>query len=224
MRRPRRRAALAGAAVLVAAGAAAAVPALAGRGPAPAPAWLTAFTGYGSTSVAGSGASLAVSVAPERTSSRSVSHAALVVSARSYGDFAATVRMRTVRQLRAGGAGSPEPWEVAWVIWHYTDDQHFYALTLEADGWELSKEDPAYPGDERFLASGLTPRFPPGAAYTVGVVQVGDQITVSADGRVLARFTDASRPYLSGSAGFYAEDAQAVFDHIRISQLPTEGQ
>jgi hypothetical protein len=128
-----------------------------------------------------------------------------------------------VAQLRTGSAGKPNPWEVGWVIWHYTSDQHFYALTLEAGGWELSKQDPSYPGSERFLASGKDPRFPPGHAYAVGVVQVGDQITVSAGGRVLVRYTDSSHPYLSGSAGLYAEDASAVFDHIQISQLPAEG-
>jgi 1,2-diacylglycerol 3-beta-glucosyltransferase len=194
------------------------------RGSAQQPAWLTAFNGYGSTSVTGSGAGLAVSVAPERAAAASTSHAALVISAKTYGDLALTLRMRTDQQLRTGRSGHPEPWEVAWVLWHYTSNGRFYALTLEPTGWELSKQDPSYPGGERFLASGLTPRFPPGTAYTVGVVQVGDQITVSADGRFLARYTDRSDPYLGGAVGLYAEEARATFDRIAIGQLATGGQ
>jgi hypothetical protein len=177
------------------------------------------FNGYGATAITGSGASLAVQLDPAAAAARDVSHAALVVSDGDYGDFAATVRVRTLRQLRQGAAGKANPWEVGWVIWHYTSDQRFYALTLEPGGWVLSKQDPAYPGGERFLASGLAPRFQPGHQYTVGVVQTGAQMTVSADGQMLTRFTDTSSPYLSGAAGFYCEDAQVTFDNIRIRQL-----
>jgi hypothetical protein len=211
-------------AAVVMAGTAAVVGAEGLHGEAHSSAWMTAFNGYGSTTVAGSGAALAVSVAPERAASASTSHAALVITARTYGDLALTLSMRTEQQLRTGPAGHPKPWEVGWVLWHYTSDDRFYALTLEPTGWELSKQDPAYPGGERFLTSGLTPRFPPGTAYTVGVVQVGNQITVSADGRLLARYTDRSDPYLGGAVGLYAEDAEATFDHIAIGQLATGGQ
>lgn len=211
-------------AAVVVAGAAAAGVGEGLRGSALPSGWLTAFNGYGSTSVAGTGAALAVSVAPERAAAASTSHAALVVTARSYGDLALTLRLRTDQQLRTGPAGHPNPWEVAWVLWHYTSDDRFYALTLEPTGWELSKQDPSYPGGERFLASGLAPRFPPGTTYTVGVTQVGNQITVSADGRLLARYTDRSDPYTGGAVGLYTEDARATFDHIAIGQLTTGGK
>ena len=106
------------------------------------------------------------------------------------------------------------------MVWHYTSNQRFYALTLEATGWVLSKQDPAYPGGERFLASGKTPVFRLGATHTVGIVQIGDQMTVSADGHLLTQFTDTQRPYLTGAFGFYSEDAQASFGQIRLLQLP----
>jgi 1,2-diacylglycerol 3-beta-glucosyltransferase len=185
--------------------------------------WVTVFTGYGSVSVAGSGPSLTVSLSPAAATSPGTSHAGLVVSAASYTDFAATLRVRTVRQLRRGRAGKPHAWEVAWVIWHYTSNKRFYALTLEPTGWELSKQDSSYRGGERFLASGLRPAFEVGIPHTVGIVQVGDQITVSADGQVLTHFTDADNPYLSGAIGFYSEDSQAAFNQFRVVQLPEEG-
>jgi hypothetical protein len=184
---------------------------------------VTVFTGYGSVSVAGSGPSPTVSLSPAAATSPGTSHSALVVSAAAYTDFAATLRVRTVGQLRRGRAGKPHAWEVGWVIWHYSSNERFYALTLEPTGWELSKQDPSYRGGERFLASGLRPAFEVGVPHTVGIVQVGDQITVSADGQVLAHFTDTENPYLSGAIGFYTEDAQAAFDQFRVVQLPEEG-
>jgi cellulose synthase/poly-beta-1,6-N-acetylglucosamine synthase-like glycosyltransferase len=221
-RRKRRRVLVVAAAAVLACTAVAGVAStrLAGHGSPPG--WVEVFSGYGSTSITGSGAVLAVSLTPERATTPETSHSALVVSARFYADFAETVQVRTVQQLRSGRAGRPKPWEVAWVVWHYTSNQRFYAVTLEQGGWELSKQDPAYPGGERFLASGLSPAFRLGVPHTVGIVQVGNQITVSADGQILTRFTDTRDPYLSGAAGFYTEDAQVTFDHVRVSQLPGE--
>ena len=84
----------------------------------------------------------------------------------------------------------------------------------------LSKQDPAYRGSERFIASGRTPVFRLGVPHTVGIVQAGNEITVSADGHLLTHVTDAQRPYLAGAFGFYCEDAQASFSQVRLLQLP----
>jgi hypothetical protein len=179
--------------------------------------WLTVFNGYGHTSVTGSGAGQMIVTAPSTARTRRATHAALVVSRRQYGDFVATVRVQTVRQLRHGTAGTPHPWEVGWVIWHYTSNHSFYALTLEPKGWLLSKQDSAYRGGERFLASGRTPLFPVGVPHRVGIVQIGDQITVSGDGHLLTRFTDTQQAYSRGSFGAYSEDSDARFTDIRVS-------
>jgi hypothetical protein len=182
--------------------------------------WVSVFNGYGQTAVTGSGANLVISLSPKQAQTRSATHAALVVSARHYGDFVASAQVRTVHQLRRGAAGHPHPWEVGWVIWHYTSDQHFYALTLEPTGWLLSKQDPAYRGRERFLASGRTPRFRLGSTHRIGIVQIGNRITVSADGRLLTQFTDNQRPYRSGAFGVYSEDSDARFGRIELHALP----
>ena len=39
-------------------------------------------------------------------------------------------------------------------MWDYTDNNHFSYLALKTNGWELGKRDPAYPGGQRFLATG----------------------------------------------------------------------
>ena len=72
----------------------------------------------------------------------------------------------------------PNPWEVGWLLWCFSPDPthpydpsptsnsnfRFYALCLKPNGWEVSKQDPAYPGGQRFLKSNADtdPRkFPP---------------------------------------------------------------
>ena len=212
----RRRTVLAIIAVILTCAMAAAVLTFTGLGRqagAPSP-WRVVFTGHGR--VTGTAPGQAILLAPRRATAPGITHAALVVSADRYGDLTATVTVRTLRQLRHGAAGAPHPWEVGWVLWHLTDSRHFYALTLEARGWVLSKQDPAYRGDERFLASGRTPGFPLGRPHRVQVTQSGPTITIRADGHLLTRFTDARRPYLTGAVGLYCEDSLAQFQAIRI--------
>jgi 1,2-diacylglycerol 3-beta-glucosyltransferase len=184
--------------------------------------WQTVFNGYGQVSVTGSGADPVVVLSPRSARTPADTHAALVISTTGYGDFAASVRVRTISQLRHGAAGGPHPWEVGWVVWHYTSNKHFYALTLEPTGWVLSKQDPSYPGSERFLASGRLPWFRVGVPHRVGIVQIGNRITVSGDGHLLAHYTDRQHPYLTGTAGLYCEDSLARFDHIHINRLPAQ--
>lgn len=74
----------------------------------------------------------------------------------------------------------------------------------------MGKEDPAYPGNQRFLATGNT-SFAVGSWHQIHVTQVAGTITVSADGLALTTFVDAERPYLSGSIGLYCEDSQVHF-------------
>jgi hypothetical protein len=125
--------------------------------------------------------------------------------------MAISVRVRTIRQLRRP---EPNPWEVGWLLWHYGDDHHFYYLLLKPNGWELGKEDPAYPGNQRYLATGSRPDFPLGRWHLVAVRQHGAVIDVSVDGRSLVRVADTQDPYLSGRIGLYAEDASATFQLI----------
>ena len=114
-----------------------------------------------------------------------------MLSRDTWPDLVAEIRLRTNRQLRRP---HPNPWEVGWILWHYTSDQRFYYIVLKPNGWELGKADPGYPGDQRFLATAPHPVFPPGRWYTVRVTQRGDGIEVDVDGRRLVRFTDQPRP------------------------------
>jgi hypothetical protein len=50
----------------------------------------------------------------------------------------------------------------------------------------------------------------------VELTQRGATFTVRANGQLLTTFTDAERPYLSGSIGLYSEDAGAAFDDLVV--------
>jgi hypothetical protein len=133
-------------------------------------------------------------------------HSALLVTRESYsGRISFAGRVRTVMQLRIGSL--PNPWECAWLVWNYQDDQHFYYVALKPTGWEIGKRDPAYPGGQRFLASGED-EFPLGAWQDFLVVQDNAMITIRLNGVVIASIADGERPLTAGRLGLYTEDAE----------------
>jgi hypothetical protein len=179
--------------------------------------WLSAFSGYGQSGIESDGThGNVLTLSPAASTSPSETHAALVHSAATFADTDITLDMRTLQQLRSGSA--PNPWETGWVLWHYADNTHFYYFIPKPNGWELGKEDPAYPGAQRFLAAGSSPSFVTGPWNTVHVRQVGNSITVWVNGAQVVSFTDNERPYSSGSLGLYTEDAHVHFDNIDVTQ------
>ncbi|MFF0202937.1 calcium-binding protein [Streptomyces sp. NPDC005017] len=168
--------------------------------------WLSVFNGHGTNT--GDDDSLSLSPRIARTSA--TTHAGLVVSTTTYTDVTFEARMRTVRQLRVP---EPNPWEVPWLVWGYSDPEHFYYVTLKPNGWELGKRDPAYSGGQRFLATGHR-KYPVGDWHRVRVEQRGPVLQVEVGGRTLVTFTDTERPYLLGSVGAYTEDATVRFEGL----------
>jgi hypothetical protein len=104
--------------------------------------WNAVYNGYGVTKVVADAGRNSLQEKPKSSTSPAETHAGLVRSTASYGDSDTTVLMKTVGQLRTP---TPNAWEVGWVLWHYTDDTHFYYFTPKPNGWELGKEDPALP-------------------------------------------------------------------------------
>jgi hypothetical protein len=151
----------------------------------------------------------AVSTRPDET------HSALIVSQES---FQGSVRFEgsvcTLEQLRVGTAN---PWETAWLVWNYTDNDHFYYVALKPNGWELGKRDPDYAGGQRFLATGTDVTFEVGKWNRFEITQDGNRIVISVDGVELVRFQDLERPYLGGKIGLYTEDARVMLDDVRGS-------
>jgi Domain of Unknown Function (DUF1080) len=177
--------------------------------------WRFVYNGYGCSGFASSNGNTMLFVRPAVSMAPDETHGSLVLGPTFSGDFTLQVFTATIRQLRTGSA--PNPWEVGWVLWHYTDDTHFYYFAAKPNGWELGKEDPAYPGAQRFLATGSSPSFPVGAWYKLGVTQVGNTIQLFANDSLIASVTDRERPYSSGRLGLYSEDAEVYFDNVTLT-------
>jgi hypothetical protein len=180
--------------------------------------WFVAVAGYGCTQVVSSPGAGWLDMSPQPSSTPAETHAALVLGPIFAGPIQIQVNALTAAQLRTQSL--PNPWEVAWLLWHYTDNEHFYYLILKPNGWELGKEDPLYPGNQRFLASASSPSFPIGTSYAIQVSH--DQtntIRVSVNGRLLTTFTDTERPYGAGQLGLYTEDSHVQFDNVKVSAL-----
>ena len=175
-------------------------------------AWRSVYDGYGENS----GHDGTLTIAPQASRLPDETHAGLIVSTAVYGDMVFSARMRAVAQLRTP---KPNPWEVPWLLWSYTDPEHFYYVTLKPNGWELGKRDPAYPGGQRFLATGPA-RFPVGRWYQVLVTQRGAAFSVQVGGRELTSYTDTERPYGRGGVGVYTEDARGEFRDLTARNLP----
>ncbi|MGH2755210.1 MAG: family 16 glycoside hydrolase [Actinomycetota bacterium] len=174
--------------------------------------WKSVFDGYGRVGIAKADSKV-LTLAPKVADDPSETHAALVATTERFGDLDVSMRAKTVKQLRKGRAN---PWEVAWTIWHYQDNTHFYYLILKPNGWELGKADPPYPGAQRFLATGER-RFPIGRWHDIRVRQIGRTMKVWANGDLLTRFTDRERPYKRGAVAVYNEDAKTYFDEVLIT-------
>lgn len=142
-------------------------------------------------------------------------HSALIVSRESFqGSVHFEGSVCTLEQLRVGPAN---PWETAWLVWNYGDNDHFYYFAMKPNGWELGKRDPDYLGGQRFLATSTDITFEVGKWNRFVITQDGDRIVISVDGVELVHFQDLERPYLGGRVGLYTEDARVMLDDVRGS-------
>ncbi len=173
--------------------------------------WSVVFAGYGTVTAT----SRAVNLRPAVAEDAATTHAALVV--RDAPGTADRIRSRVTlnEQLRVGS--SANPWETGWLLLRYTDPEHFYYLACKTNGWELGKRDPAYPGGQRFLATGEEPCAAVGDAANLLLAAKGNRLTVKVDGERVAQFTDTQRPYRSGQGGLYSEDADVTFDRLIVA-------
>ncbi|WP_162794989.1 calcium-binding protein [Nonomuraea lactucae] len=170
------------------------------------------YDGYGRACTYRHGGRWVWRLSPKPARAPAETHAALALTGTSYSDVRLRVRARTLHQLRRP---TPNPWEVAWVVWHYTDDNHFYYLVPKPNGWELGKVTPGYRGNQRFLVTGEQ-GYGVHHWHTIEIHQVADTMTASVNGHRLVRFQDREKPYLGGRAGLYNEDAMTDFTDLRV--------
>lgn len=177
--------------------------------------WFTQFAGYGTVGIESDTGNNVLHLSPQAVTSSDKTQSSLVTGPAYNGPIQFQSKILTVSQLRTGS--TPNHWEVAWVVWNYTDNAHFYYFIPKPNGWELGKRDPVYPGGQRFLATGSDKLFPIGQFYTVKITQdAQDLITVWVDGVQITSFTDMERPYTSGKIGLYTEDAHVHVDDVSV--------
>lgn len=153
-----------------------------------------------------------VVLSPKAAEDPDATHAAMLITTAIYHEQVSFGgRVQTVRQIRIGSP--PNPWECAWLVWSYTDAEHFYYLAIKPAGWELGKRDPAYPGGQRFLASGEG-EFATGVWHSFMIIQDNNRIMIRLNEIDIASYSDTERPYLQGRLGLYSEDAEVLLDDI----------
>ncbi len=176
--------------------------------------WQLRFSGYGCVGLTSGIGGTSLSMQPMVATGNEETHAPLLLGP-LFGDrLMLTTRLETVQQLRRNG--EPNAWEVAWLLWQYQDDEHFYYFIPKPNGWEVGKRDPAYPGGQRFLATGTSQTFPVGHAYNVQITHRGNAFSVVVDGVTLTTFEDTERPYVSGRIALYSEDAEIKVHQVSV--------
>lgn len=178
--------------------------------------WTNVFSGFGCDSFTTKNGKASISLQPRASSSANETHSALLTGKEFDENAQFSCNVTTLRQLRTNS--EPNPWEVGWVIWNYTDNEHFYYFIAKPNGWELGKRDPSFTGGQRFLDTGTEPCFPIGKTYAITVDQSGNTIRVSVDGKQLTRFSDSENPYTAGKIGAYTEDSEVEFDSFAAAQ------
>ena len=177
--------------------------------------WTVVFDGYGCVSTLYLGSDHLLALQPKTAMIPTETHSALTVGPRFSGPFNYDILYFNQAQLRTGSV--PNPWEVGWVVWDYTDSNHFYYFIAKPNGWELGKRDPTYPGGQRNLISGTSVVFPIGQWNFVRVEQVKNKLTVYANGTKIVSYVDKLNPYLSGQIGIYSEDALVYVTSVKVS-------
>lgn len=178
--------------------------------------WKVVFTGYGCVRVKKShGQQNVLELRPRSVTNSGDTAATLVVGPDVGKSFTYSGTMSTIRQLRQNSR--PNAWETAWAVWNYKDNGHFYYIVPKKNGWELGKRDPAYPGGQRFLATGSDTKFDIKAANNFVVKQKDSTMSVSVNGKHLTTFTDKERPIIGGKIGVYTEDAAITATNIRLT-------
>lgn len=171
--------------------------------------WTVRYTGFGEVTSDDE----RITLEPQAAADVDITHGGLVHTTGQCRDANFSMTVNTESQVRQD---DPNVWEVGWVLWNFQSDTQFYAVALKPNGWEISKQDPNYEGNQRFLASGDTPTFPIGHDYRVTVTQNDGAMTVSVDGEELNTVTDTQTPYREGSIGLYTEDARVHFSDFDL--------
>ena len=182
--------------------------------------WNVVQSGYGHVKIVDNGGgNNALELKPKAQSGQTATSSTEVIGPQHGDEFTFSGTISTPEQLRQNAP--PNAWETGWLVWNYTDNDHFYYFVPRANGWELGKRDPAYAGGQRFLATG-SEGWPLADSKQFTISKQGGTIEVKINGKVIATVTDDDQPYNgNGRIGIYSEDARVLADDIDLSGKAT---
>ena len=191
--------------------------------------WASIYTGFGTMGVAkdleNNGNHFFEEPQPPKFSN--MTHSSLAITTKKYQDFDLTLDMMTVKQLRKE---KPNPWETAWIVWHFTDNYHWYAFQLKTNGIQLEKKDNDVKDDaaEIFLQTKNSSAFKLGAWNKIRILHENSytntpHIQIWVDKEKVFDYIDNKIPNSAkidfGAIGLYSEDASVRFDNVYIKPL-----
>ena len=112
-------------------------------------------------------------------------------------------------------SATPKNWETEWIVWNYTDSNHFYYLAPRENGWVLAKRN-GNPNNPEILATG-TDAFPANSPKNFKIERKGNTFEVTVNGKKLASVTDNS-PINQGRIGLYTYNSAINIDNIELVQ------
>jgi hypothetical protein len=163
----------------------------------------------------------------------------LVLTNKEFKNFEMICDMRTISQT-ATSFRAPNRWEVAWLMFRFTDDWHHYWVMTYSDGhMEMGRKDYAFPQEQQiFLIENhqVPQEFIFGKWYNYKIRCLESRITIWVDGvkkidvKDDGSFgNDSARggdiPYAPsptmyhGHCGFYIEDCEVEFDNLNIKSI-----
>ena len=162
---------------------------------------------------------------PKTSTNPNETHAALTLTTQVYEDLEMNLKVKTNQQLRQNS--TPNPWEVAWIMWRYQDDWHHYYFIFKPNGVELGKKQNDNQAEEQiFLHTANEPVMKINEWNTWYLKISGNHIEIwleMADGfwqRVVNYYDN--QPILGpGKIGFYTEDAYVQFDDVYLVSPPS---
>jgi hypothetical protein len=160
---------------------------------------------------------------PKTSTSPNETHAALTLTTETYEDVEMQLKVKTNEQLRQNS--TPNPWEVAWIMWRFQDDWHHYYFIFKPNGVELGKKQNENQAEEQiFLYTANEPQLKINEWNTWRIKMSGNHIEIwlkVADGSWLTvvDYHDDTPIVGPGNIGLYTEDAHVQFDDVYITSI-----
>ncbi len=160
---------------------------------------------------------------PKASTSVNETHAALTLTTQTYEDVEIQLKVKTSEQLRQNS--TPNPWEVAWVMWRFQDDWHHYYFIFKPNGVELGKKQNENQAEEQiFLYTANEPQLKINEWSTWHIKMSGNHIEIwlkMPDGswQTFVDYYDNEPIVGPGNIGLYTEDAHVQFDDVYITSI-----